>query len=118
MTNFAADSILVLLEGAATGDLAKSSAELIGAASQIGTPVALVVSEADGVAEAAASLGAEVVLLAPPASGLTIPVVDALVTAAELVKPDAVLLSNSIDGRDAAGRFAARTGAAARSARA
>ena len=37
------------------------------------------------------------------------PVVDALAAAADLVRPDAILVSNSIEGRDVAGRFAART---------
>lgn len=112
MTNFAADSVLVLLEVTPAGDLAKSSAELVGAAAGIGTPVALVVSDANANAEAASSLGAATVLLAPPGSGLTIPLVDALVAAAELVEPDAILVSNSVEGRDVAGRFAARTGSA------
>ena len=37
------------------------------------------------------------------------PVVDALAAAADLVRPDAILISNSIEGRDVAGRYAART---------
>ncbi|WPU09516.1 electron transfer flavoprotein subunit alpha/FixB family protein [Pseudarthrobacter oxydans] len=112
MTDFAVDSILVFLEVTPAGALAKSSAELIGAAAAIGTPVGLVVSDADGVAEAASALGAARVLLAPTGHGLTIPMVDALFAAAELVNPDAILVSNSVDGRDVAGRFAARTSAA------
>ena len=40
---------------------------------------------------------------------LTRPVLDALTAAAALVRPEAVLISNSVDGRDIAGRFAART---------
>jgi electron transfer flavoprotein alpha subunit len=45
------------------------------------------------------------------ATGLTTPVVDALVAGVALVKPAAVVISNSVDGRDVAGRFAARVGA-------
>ncbi|RXZ39787.1 electron transfer flavoprotein subunit alpha/FixB family protein, partial [Agromyces binzhouensis] len=45
-------------------------------------------------------------------SELTVPQVDALAAAAALVEPDAVLVANSIDGRDIAGRFAARARAA------
>lgn len=112
MTNFANDSVLVLLDVTASGDLAKSSPELIGAASQIGTPVALIVSDAEDVGQAASAMGAAAVILAPAGPGLTIPLVDALVAAAELVKPDAILIPNSVDGRDAAGRFAVRTNAA------
>lgn len=39
------------------------------------------------------------------------PVVDALVAAADLIQPEVILISNSVDGRDAAGRLAVRTGA-------
>ncbi|MEJ1154036.1 electron transfer flavoprotein subunit alpha/FixB family protein [Microbacterium marmarense] len=106
---FAEDSILVLLDVTPSGELAKSAAGLLGAAASVGTPVALVVSDADGVGAAAAELGAEAVLVGAPGEGLTVPVADALAAAADLVKPDAVLVSHSIEGREAAGRFAART---------
>jgi electron transfer flavoprotein alpha subunit len=42
------------------------------------------------------------------AAALTVPVVDALQAAFRLVRPQAVLVSNSIAGRDAAGRLAVR----------
>ena len=60
----------------------------------------------------AGALGAAAVLTAPldDPSALTVPFVDALEAAHRLVAPDAVLLSNSVDGRDAAGGFAARVG--------
>ena len=106
---FADDSILVLLDVMPSGDLAKSAAGLLGAAAAVGTPVALIVSDAPGAADAAAALGAASVLLASPGEGLSVPVVDALATAANLVRPDAILVSNSIEGRDVAGRYAART---------
>lgn len=106
---FAEDSILVLLDVAPGGELAGSAAGLLGAAASVGSPVALVVSDAQGLADAAAALGAAHVLVAAAGTGLTVPVVDALVAAADLVQPDAVLVSNSIEGRDVAGRFAART---------
>ncbi|MFT4220055.1 MAG: electron transfer flavoprotein subunit alpha/FixB family protein [Microbacterium sp.] len=111
MTEFADDAILVLLEVTATGELAKSSAALLGAAAAVGTPVALLVTENAELASDAATLGAAVVLVADPGDGLVVPVVDALEAASDLVRPDAVLISNSVDGRDAAGRFCARTGA-------
>ena len=57
MTDFASDSILVLLDVTPSGELAKSSAGLLGAAAGVGTPVALVVSDAAGLGEAAAALG-------------------------------------------------------------
>ena len=106
---FADDSILVLLDVMPSGDLAKSAAGLLGAAAAVGTPVALIVSDSPGTADAAAALGAASVLLASPGEGLSVPVVDALATAANLVRPDAILISNSIEGRDVAGRYAART---------
>ncbi len=111
---YADNSILVLLDVLNGGELAKSAAGLLGAAAQIGTPVALIVTDADaaGLAEQAAGLGAtEVLTAAGDASALGVPTVDALVAAAEAVRPDAVLVSNSVTGRDVAGRFAARTGA-------
>ncbi len=118
MTEFAADSILVLVDARADGVVASSLPGLVGAASQAGTPVALVVTapgaSADA-AQAAADAGAATVLVAESAEAatrLTVPVVDALAAAVDLVSPSAVVISNSIDGRDVAGRFAARAGAA------
>jgi electron transfer flavoprotein alpha subunit len=109
---FAEDSILVLLDVTPTGELAASSAGLLGAAASIGTPVALVVSSADGLADAAGALGAASVLVASAGDALTVPAADALAAAAALVAPDAILVSQSIEGREAAARFAARTRAA------
>lgn len=111
MTDFAADSILVLLDVTPSGALAKSAAGLIGAAAQVGTPVALVVGgDADKLSADAAALGAGVVLTAAgDASALSVPVVDALASAAALVQPDAVLVSHSVEGREVAARFAARS---------
>ena len=105
---FSEDSILVLLDVTPSGALAKSAAGLLGAAAQVGTPVALIVGDEKLAAEAAA-LGAASVLVADPGEGLIVPVVDALAAAADLVRPDAVLVSHSIDGREAAGRYAARS---------
>ena len=118
MTDFAPDSVLVVLDVMVTGELAKSAAGLLGAAETIGTPVALVIVTSENqqtVSAAAAALGAAAVLVADDAravTALTLPMVDALVAASDLVRPDAILISNSIEGRDVAGRFAARTGSA------
>ncbi|MFT3797476.1 electron transfer flavoprotein subunit alpha/FixB family protein [Microbacterium sp.] len=110
MMDFAADSILVLLDVTPAGELAKSSAGLLGAAAEVGTPVALIVHENVELAADAAALGAAVVLTHAPgdAATLSLPAVDALAAAFALVNPDAVLVSNSIEGRDVAGRFAVR----------
>jgi len=114
MTDFAADAVLVLLDVTPAGELAKSSAGLLGAAAGVGTPIALVVAAEDAhaaLAAAAGELGAATVLTAALGGAdtdLTVPIVDALAAAYDLVRPDAVLVSNSIEGRDVAGRFAAR----------
>lgn len=115
MTEYADDSILVLVDVLPSGGLAKNAAGLIGAASTIGLPVALVVTAPGAGAAAAAeagTLGAAQVLVVESAEVgalLSVPAVDALDAAAQLVRPDAVLISNSIEGRDAAGRYAARS---------
>ena len=114
MAEFAADSILVLLDVTPDGALASSSAGLLGAAAHIGTPVALIVAAEEAhaaLAAAAGELGARVVLVAGLGGAdqaLTVPIVDAAASAYDLVQPDAVLVSNSIEGRDVAGRLAAR----------
>lgn len=110
MTEFVQDSILVVAETAANGALDKSAAELIGAAFQVGTPVALLLGNGELAAELA-ELGAAKVLVAgsTASADLVVPAVDAVTHAAQLVQPDAVLLSHSHDGRDIAARFAART---------
>ncbi|HET8779157.1 MAG TPA: electron transfer flavoprotein subunit alpha/FixB family protein, partial [Agromyces sp.] len=91
MTDYSADSILVLLETTPAGELAKSTAGLLGAASLIGTPVALVVTggggggQAQALAEQAAAAGAERVLAVETdatQAQLTVPTVDALAAAA------------------------------------
>ncbi|MBN9184668.1 MAG: electron transfer flavoprotein subunit alpha/FixB family protein, partial [Microbacterium sp.] len=113
MVDFAADSILVVLDVTPGGDLASSAAGLLGAAAGVGTPVALIVAAdaaLQALAQDAADLGAAVVLTATgDAERLTVPTVDARAGAAARVAPDAVVRSHSVDGRDVAGRFAART---------
>jgi electron transfer flavoprotein alpha subunit len=105
---FAEDSILVLLDVTPAGELAKSAAEVLGAAAQVGTPVALVVGD-EKLATDAAALGAGSVLVAPAGDGQVVPIADALDAAATLVRPDAILVSHSVTGREAAGRYAARS---------
>ncbi|WP_431805725.1 electron transfer flavoprotein subunit alpha/FixB family protein [Microbacterium paraoxydans] len=102
--------ILVLVDLDPSGNAASSTAGLLGAAAGIGTPVALVVGGAREAVDQAAAAGAALVLTADgDDTALTVPLVDALQAAAARVQPDAVLLSNSISGRDVAGRFAVRT---------
>ncbi|WP_144874755.1 electron transfer flavoprotein subunit alpha/FixB family protein [Microbacterium sp. 1.5R] len=102
--------VLVLVDIDPSGAPASSTAGLIGAASTIGSPVALIVGGGEDAVAKVAAAGAAVVLTADgDATALTVPVVDALQAAFEKVGPDAVLISNSIAGRDVAGRFAVRT---------
>ena len=101
--------ILVLVDVDPAGAPASSTAALIGAASTVGAPVAVIVGGSSDAAAEVAALGASVVLTADAdAAVLTVPVVDALQAAFERVQPDAVLVSNSIAGRDAAARLAVR----------
>ncbi|MEV7136071.1 electron transfer flavoprotein subunit alpha/FixB family protein [Arthrobacter sp. NPDC093128] len=112
---FANNSILVVADVDPDGNVKSSAAGLLGAAALAGSPVALVVTgpgQGSVAAEALGKWGAARVLVAevPEAMNvLTLPVLDALSAATALVQPDAVLISNSIDGRDIAGRYAART---------
>ncbi|WP_300265743.1 electron transfer flavoprotein subunit alpha/FixB family protein [Microbacterium sp.] len=101
--------ILVLVDVTPAGEAASSTAALIGAASTIGSPVALVPGGSTAAVDAAAAAGASVVLTADADAGeLTVGLVDAAQAAYEKVQPDAVLVSNSIAGRDVAGRLAVR----------
>lgn len=81
---------------------AHAAAELIGAASAIGTPVALTTSQ--GSAAELGQLGAARVLVADEGTGL----VDAIEAAFDHIYPAAVVLSHTVTGRDAAARFAVR----------
>lgn len=118
MTEFPVDTILVVVDLDSAGLPAPSTAGLLGAAAGIGTPVALVVA-APGtgsiVATEVARLGATQVLVAEDASvahEITLPTVRALVSAVELTASVTALVSHSTDGRDLAGRFSVRAGAA------
>lgn len=115
MSDFPEDPILVMLENDILGGLATSSASLLGAAAACGSPIALIFADpdlADEMAKEAGAMGAVRTLVAPDdPSRLTAPEIEALAAAVERVRPDAVLMPNSVGGRDAAGRFAARTGA-------
>ena len=67
MTSTGQDDVLVLVEVTAQGEATTGTAELLGAAASLGTPVALVVTAPGGPeapARVAAELGAERVLVA------------------------------------------------------
>lgn len=118
MTDFPDDSILVLIETDPDGAVQKSAAGLLGAAAAVGTPVAVVPvlpGDGDATAESLGQLGAPHVLLVDAEDAVTVlaaPQTEALLAAARVVRPAAVLLSHSVQGRDVAARFAVRTGSA------
>ncbi|MDO8148889.1 electron transfer flavoprotein subunit alpha/FixB family protein [Isoptericola sp. b515] len=111
MTDVHDAPILVLLDRDPDGALAGSSAELLGAAATLGSPVALILGpDADTEAASAAALGARRVLtVSAPVKALGVPRVDALAAAAERVRPAAVLAAHSVEGREAAARYAVRS---------
>lgn len=109
---FAADSILVVLPLTRAGELNSSGAELIGAASQAGTPVGLVVAPDDKLEAAcqqAAEAGAGTVVAAAVDQVNDVTITDAVVAAMGQVNPHAVVIANTVDGRDVAGRVSVRT---------
>jgi electron transfer flavoprotein alpha subunit len=107
--------ILVHVELDADGRVAASAGELLAAASRLGDPVAVVVTAGDPaplVAELAERGAAQVVTATSPAaaSALSTPAAAALVAAAASEAPAAVLLANTVEGRDVAARVAVRLG--------
>ncbi|CAN5556569.1 electron transfer flavoprotein subunit alpha/FixB family protein [soil metagenome] len=110
--------ILVVADVSPAGDVQSSTAGLIAAAAKLGSPVVLLVTATGRGADGAAALGAmgaRAVTVAEVdsfATELTLPTLSALTERAAATTPEVILLSHSIDGRDIAGRFAARTGAA------
>jgi electron transfer flavoprotein alpha subunit len=107
--------VLVLVEHV-DGEVKKVSFELLSAARRLGEPSAVVVG-APGTAakakDALARYGAAKVYAAESADAeslLVTPAVDALAALVGKVSPAAVLLPASVDGKEAAGRLAVRTG--------
>lgn len=105
--------VLTLIEVTPAGELSSTAPEVLGAASVLGTPVAVIAvpESADGAALAAAAgrAGADEVVLVPAVEGVVTGLVDALARAAEGRQVAAVVAAHSVDGREAAARFAART---------
>lgn len=110
-------NILVFIELDADGAPRGSAAGLIAHAAALGTPVAVAAVRAgatDPVVAAFGALGVERVELVESAgigSALGGPQVDVIAAAIAAVQPTAVLLVHSAEGRDVAGRVAARVGA-------
>ncbi len=109
-------NILVFVETSPAGGVAGSARGLLAAAAALGTPVAVVASEVSP--EATVALGQAGASLIHQGIGeqagamLTGPAVEALETAVAAYSPAAVVVSNSADGREIAGRLAVRVGGA------
>jgi electron transfer flavoprotein alpha subunit len=108
--------VLVLVEHA-EGAVKKVTAELITAARALGEPAAVVIG-AEGTAaplvDALKAAGAAKIYVAESADAegyLITPFVDVLASLVESATPAAVLLAANADGKEIAGRLAARTGA-------
>ena len=107
--------VLVLAEHA-DGALKKVSSELITAARVLGEPAAVVVGKpgtAGPLVDGLKSAGAAKIYVAESDAAenyLITPVVDVLASLAESASPAAVLLAASADGKEIAGRLAARIG--------
>ncbi|MFI8566808.1 electron transfer flavoprotein subunit alpha/FixB family protein [Rhodococcus sp. NPDC078407] len=107
--------VLVLVEHV-EGTLKKVSSELITAARALGEPSAVVtgpVGTADKVADALAEAGAEKIYVAESddVDGfLVTPKVDILSSLAESASPAAIITAATIEGKEVAGRLAARLG--------
>ncbi|UVJ38371.1 electron transfer flavoprotein subunit alpha/FixB family protein [Arthrobacter sp. CJ23] len=109
-------NILALVEISHRGEIAASARGLLAAAARLGTPVAVVASARpltdDDVARLG-QLGAVRIHSAVTAAADTVlvtPALEALSGAVELFQPAAVVVPNSVDGREVAARLAVRTG--------
>ena len=107
--------VLVLVEHA-DGELKKVTSELITAARVLGEPAAVVVGKpgtADSLVDSLKSAGAAKIYVAESDAAenyLITPSVDVLAALAESASPAAVLAASSADGKEIAGRLAARIG--------
>ena len=105
---------LAFIETSASGEVRSTAAMLIAAASQLGTPVAVVAApagNADALTAQLGALGAAQVYLAETdqaGSLLVAPQLAALEAASAALHPSAIVLAHSIDGREIAARLAVR----------
>ncbi|GLI25929.1 electron transfer flavoprotein subunit alpha [Agromyces rhizosphaerae] len=108
-------SVLVLAEVAANGSVRNTIDPLVGAAAAVGDPVAVAVvppGHRDAVAGRLHAAGASRAIVAEsPDAGVLVsaPQVDLLQAAVALVGPVAVVVGHTVEGREVAGRYAART---------
>ena len=110
-------NVLAFIETTSTGELRKSAGTLLAAAAKLGTPVAVIAAApgAASVAEQLGSLGAAQVYVGESdsvGSVVAAPQLETLVSAAAALAPVAVLINNSLESRELAGRLAVRLGGA------
>jgi electron transfer flavoprotein alpha subunit len=107
-------NVLALIETTSAGDVANTAPGLIAAAATLGTPVAvLAASPGSGavLADRLGALGAEQVYIAESdqlGKLLVSPQLEALAAASAALSPIAIVIANSVEGRDVAGRLAVR----------
>lgn len=109
--------VLALIDLSPAGEISNTAPGLLAAAAQLGTPVAVTVTAAGigaALGDQLGALGAELVFAAESdqlSTVLVAPQVEALVAAAAAYPSSAILVSNTSDGRDIAGRLAVRLNA-------
>jgi electron transfer flavoprotein alpha subunit len=107
-------NILALIELSSTGEILGTAPSLIAAAARLGTPVAVAVVAPGGgteLVDALGALGAGQVYLAESdqvGALLVGPQLEAMVAATAALEPAAILVTNSVEGRDVAARLAVR----------
>ena len=107
-------NILALVELNSSGSLSSTTPSLIASATKLGTPIAVIVvapGAAANLAQELGALGAAQVIIAECAqatTALATPAVAALEAAISSTSPAAVLIPNTINGREVAGRLAVR----------
>lgn len=107
-------NILALIELSTAGQIRNTAAALIAAAAELGTPVAVVAAPPGSgtvLADELGALGAAQVFVAESDRVgvlLTAPQLKALVDANSAFEPSAILISNTVEGRDVAARLAVR----------
>ena len=108
-------NILTLVELNSSGKLSSTTPSLLASATKLGTPVAVVVTSPGSGPELATELGelgaAQVILAesSDAATSLVTPAVAALQESISSCSPAAVLIPNTVNGREIAGRLAVRT---------
>jgi electron transfer flavoprotein alpha subunit len=109
-------NILALIEFSSTGAINSTAPALLAAAAKLGTPVAVVVTTPGGgssLADQLGAIGAKHVFVAESdqvGKLLVAAQTEGLVAAVHALDPAAVLVSNSVESREAGARLAVRTG--------